>query len=168
MMIVRTLPTSRIRPKREPAADEAEVAASNAAEELPGLPAVVEGDRQRTRAYSSERMRYSISVAGVSTKARRSHTMIASPMARPSTATAPHAIAGISLAAMGPRMICSSTIGIDSAMTATASALAAPPTRRQTNGRTKGLRRHSAAAVDRDDEGEEELCGEVEEDMSLR
>ncbi|GAA1208236.1 hypothetical protein GCM10010213_24250 [Microbacterium maritypicum] len=64
-------------------------------------------------------------------------------------------------------MICSRTIGIIRAMTAAMSALAAPPASRQMTGFTKGFRRHSAAGVERVDDGEG-FCAEGEEDMSLR
>ncbi|GAA1532537.1 hypothetical protein GCM10009803_11540 [Microbacterium ginsengiterrae] len=50
-------------------------------------------------------------------------------------------------------------------MTAATSALAAPPTNRQTTGRTKGARRQRAAGVDSADDGVDE---DDEEDMTLR
>ncbi len=47
------------------------------------------------------------------------------------------------------------------------SALAAPPASRQMTGFTNGFSRHSAAGVERVDEGGG-FCAEGEEDMSLR
>ena len=111
------------------------------------------------------RIRYSTSVAGFRMNQRRSHTMIASPRPSARMMAAPPTMIAMLAELSRPRTISSRTIGIIRAMTAAASALAAPPTNRQATGLTKGARRQRAAGVE---SGADLVGRDDEEDMTLR